>query len=92
MEWWTIFATVLAIIGLVTATTHWNHFQEKIKRFVLGCLLIGIIILNTRSCFEATQNEETIEKLRAETAQNEETIEKLRAQLGAAESRFRWRD
>ncbi len=85
---WTILEIVLAFIGLVTATTLWNQFQEKRRLLVLGCLLIGIIVLSIHSHFEATKNEETIKRLRAETTQNEGTIEKLRAQLGAAEQKI----
>ena len=71
---WTILEIVLAIIGLVTATTLWNHFQEKRRLIVLGCLLIGIIVLSINSHLETTKNEGTIEK--------------LRAQLGAAEQKI----
>ena len=85
---WTILEIVLAIIGLVTATTLWNHFQEKRRLIVLGCLLTGIIVLSIHSHLETTKNEGTIKKLRAETTQNEGTIEKLRAQLGAAEQKI----
>ena len=62
--WWTILGILLAVVGLVTATTLWNSIREKRRLVVLGFLLIGIVALNVRSHFEANQNDETIETLR----------------------------
>ena len=64
--WWTIIEIVLAIIGLVTATTLWNQIQEKRRLLVLGCLMIGIIALSIRKYYETIQNEKTTEKLSAQ--------------------------
>ena len=72
--WWTILEIVLAILGLVTATTLWNQFQEKRRPLLLGCLLIGIIILSIHSHFETTKSEETIEKLRVQLDTAEQKI------------------
>ena len=62
--WLTALGIALAAIGLVTATSLWNKIQGNGKLIILGILLIGIIVLNVHSYFEAKNNDETIEELR----------------------------
>ena len=72
--WWTISGILLAVSGLVTATTLWNQIHEKRKLLLLGLLMIGIVALNLSSHFEATHNDETIENLREKLHSAEQKI------------------
>ena len=59
--WWTIFAIVVAMIGLVPR----SRLPKPWRLSVLGCLLLGIIVAPIGSYFEAVKTEETIATLQA---------------------------
>jgi len=71
---WTALGIVLALCGLVTATTLWNQIHEKKKVLFLVLLMIGIVALNLRSHFETSYNDETIASLREKLHTAEQKI------------------
>lgn len=71
---WAKLEIAFPVAGLVTATTLWNQIQGKRRLLILGFLMTGTIVLNFRSYFEATRNDEMMKDLRVQLEAAEQEI------------------